>query len=464
MTTAVEHLLPLLDHAQRTVVDGDDLDGHPVLQAGRELLNVHLYRAIAGDAADHRVRVGKLGPHGSRNAEAHGAEAAGVDPLARFDKRIVESGKHLVLADVGGDERLTLRHLVEGLDHLLRLDLGGRFFVGQAVTGAPLVDLVPPLRQRLLVVIEATLADHLQHLLQHGFHRADDGHMGLHRLGDGGGVDVDVDYGGVGAELGHVVGDAVIEAGTHGEDKIRVVHGLVGFEGAVHPQHADKLRMDAGKGPQPHQGGGHRQVQQLCQLGHQMIRIGVDGAAAHIHHRALGIHQQLGRPLDLALVARLGRVVGAQGDRLGILVGEFFFRVLHIFGQIHHHRPRAAAGGNVVGLLDGLGNIARLLAQEAVLHHRAGDTDHVGLLERILTDHAGRHLAGEDHQRNGIHIGGGNTGNAVGRSRARRYQHSPHLAGGTGVAVSHVNRGLLVPHQDMLHLAVFEESVIDVEH
>ena len=464
VTATVEHLLPLLDHAQRTVVDGDDLDGHPVLHAGGELLDVHLHRAVAGDAADHGFRIGKLGPHGGGNAKAHGAETAGVDPLTRLGKRVVEGGKHLVLADVGGDKRLPFGHLVESLDDLLRLDQGGMGLVGQAVAGAPLVDLLPPVRQRLLVVVKAALADHFQHLFQHGFHRADDGHMGLYRLGDGGGVDVDVDYGGVGAELADIVGHAIIEAGTHGEDEIRVVHALVRFEGAVHAEHADELRMGAGEGAQPHERGGHRQVQQLRQLGHQVIRIGIDGAATHVHDRAARLGQQLGSPLDLALVSGLGRIVGAQGNGLGILIGELLFRILHVFGQIHHHGPRAATGGNVIGLLDGLGNVAGFLAQEAVLHHRAGDADHVGLLERILPDHAGRHLAGQDHQGNGIHVGGGDPRDAVGGAGTRGHQHSAHLAGGAGVTVRHVHCGLLVPHQDMLHLAVFEESVIDVEH
>ncbi len=288
--------------------------------------------------------------------------------------------------------------------------------------------------------------------------------MGLYRLGDGSGIDIDVHYGGIGTKLGHVVGDAIIEAGTHGKNQIRIVHCLVGFEGAVHPQHADKLRMGAREGSQPHQGGGHRQVQQLGQLGHQMIRIGIDGTAAHVHHRALGIYQQFGGPLDLALVSGLGRIVGAQRDGLGILIGEFLFRVLHVFGQIHHHRPRAAAGGNVVGLLDGIGNVAGFLAQEAVLHHRTGDADHVGLLECILPDHAGRYLTGQDHQGDGVHVGGRDPRDAVGRARTRGHQHCAHLAGGAGVTVRHMHRGLLVPHQDMLHLAVFKESVIDVEH
>ena len=69
-------------------------------------------------------RVGKLGPMAAGNAKAHGAETARVDPLARFGKRVVEGGKHLVLAHVGGDERLPLGHLVESLDDLLRLDQG----------------------------------------------------------------------------------------------------------------------------------------------------------------------------------------------------------------------------------------------------------------------------------------------------------------------------------------------------
>ena len=446
VTAAVEHLLPLLDHAKGAVVDGDDLDGHTVLQTGGEFLDVHLYRAVTGDAADHGIRVGKLGAHGGRNAKTHGAKATRIDPLARLGKGVVERSKHLMLTHVGGDKGLPLGHLVKRLNDLLWLDQGGMGFISQTIAGAPLGDLAPPVRQRLLVVVEAALADHFQHLLQHGFHRADDGHVGLHRLGDGGGVYVDVNYGGVGTELGHVVGHAVIKAGTHGEDEIRVVHCLVRFEGTMHAQHADELRMGTGEGPQPHQGGGYRQVQQLGQLGHQMIRTGIDGAATHVHDGALRLHQQLGSPLDLALVSGLGRIVGAQRDGLGILIGEFLFRVLHVFGQIHHHGPRAAAGGYVVGLLDGLGNVAGFLAQEAVLHHRTGDADHVGLLERILPDHAGRHLAGQDHQRDGIHVGGRDPRDAVGGAGTRGHQHSAHLAGGAGVTVRHVHSGLLMPH------------------
>jgi hypothetical protein len=54
-----------------------------------------------------------------------------------------------VLADVGGDERVALRDLVELLDHELRLDERRLAVVAQAVLALPFLDLRPPLLERL---------------------------------------------------------------------------------------------------------------------------------------------------------------------------------------------------------------------------------------------------------------------------------------------------------------------------
>ncbi len=75
MTTAIEHLLPLLHHPQGMVVHGDDLDRQAILQTGGELLDVHLDGAITGDTGHDGIRVSKLHTHGGRQTEAHGAEA-----------------------------------------------------------------------------------------------------------------------------------------------------------------------------------------------------------------------------------------------------------------------------------------------------------------------------------------------------------------------------------------------------
>ena len=61
-----------------------------------------------------------LAPIAAGQAEAHRPEAAGVDPAARLVEVEVLRGPHLVLADVGGDDRVAAGGLVERLDHALR--------------------------------------------------------------------------------------------------------------------------------------------------------------------------------------------------------------------------------------------------------------------------------------------------------------------------------------------------------
>src|ERR1035441_3992375 len=78
----VEEGLPLADHAEMAVVHDDDLDGQGVAGDGGELWDGHLETAIAADGEDELIRAGELGADGGRKSEAHGAEAAGVDPEA----------------------------------------------------------------------------------------------------------------------------------------------------------------------------------------------------------------------------------------------------------------------------------------------------------------------------------------------------------------------------------------------
>ena len=115
-------------------------------------------------------------------------------------------------------------------------------------------------------------------------------------------------------------------------------------------------------------------------------------------------------------------------------------------------------------LLDGRGNILGALNQETVLHHRPGDTDHIGLLEGVIADQVGLHLARQYHHGNGIHVGRGDAGDGIGGTRTRGYQHHARLAGGAGVAVGRVGGRLLMAHQDVRDLRVLEECVIYMQH
>jgi hypothetical protein len=96
-----------------------------------------------------------------------------------------------------------------------------------------------------------------------------------------------------------------------------------------------------------------------------------------------------------------------------------------------------------------------------LLHDRARDADGVALLECVEADRLGRHLAGNHHHRDRVHVGGGDPGNGVGDARAGSDERDPDLARGARVAVCRVHGALLVANEHVLHLVLLEELVVD---
>ena len=169
------------------------------------------------------VGTGDLGADRRRQAEAHRPEAAGVDPATRLVEAVVLRGPHLVLADVGGDDRVALGRPVHRLDHELGLDLAVLAgLVDERVLLLPAAQLLPPGVEPGAVGLQRpVLAGQLrQHLLD----VADDRDVGADVLGDLRRVDVDVDDLGVRRELGQLAGDPVVEAGADRDDQVGVVH------------------------------------------------------------------------------------------------------------------------------------------------------------------------------------------------------------------------------------------------
>ncbi len=161
-------------------------------------------------------------------------------------------------------------------------------------------------------------------------------------------------------------------------------------------------------------------------------------------------------------MALLHRVVRAHLDRRRVGIVRTVRG--HVLGHVHHHRAGPAGGGDVKGLAQGQRQIGHILDQEVVLHARPRDADCVGLLEGIVADQVGRHLAGDDHHRDRVHISGGDAGDGIGRARAGGDQHHARLAGCAGIAVGGMGGCLLVPHQDVLDLLLAVERVVDVQH
>ena len=90
-------------------------------------------------------------------------------------------------------------------------------------------------------------------------------------------------------EVFRVADHAVIEARTHREQHIAVLHRHVGFIGAVHAWHADTAWIGTGlKPPSPIKRGGTRRAAALHQGGQFAGGIGENHPAAGVDHGALG--------------------------------------------------------------------------------------------------------------------------------------------------------------------------------
>jgi hypothetical protein len=187
---------------------------------------------------------------------------------------VVLRGEHLVLADVAGHEGVPPGDPVERLHGQLRenrLARLGHEVMLETVGLAPATDLLPPTGQGFGVrqgprLTHFRLEDGLQ-VVQHARHLTDDADVGRDDLRDGRRIDVDVNDGGVGTELARMVGDAVVEAGAHGEDHVGLMHGHVGLIGAVHAEHAEELLVVAGKGAEAHQRVGDREIRAAGRCG-----------------------------------------------------------------------------------------------------------------------------------------------------------------------------------------------------
>ena len=411
-----EQLLPLADHAQVAVVHDHALDRDVELARGPELLDVHLERAVAGQQHARDVRARDGGTDRRRQAEAHRPEAAGVDPAPRLGEVEVLRRPHLMLADVGGQDAVpVVGGLVKRLDEELRLDLAvRRVVVAQRVLGAPVVDALPPAGEPGLIGLERPVFGH--QLRQDPLRVAHDRDVGRDVLGDLGRIDVDVDELGPRRELRQLAGDPVVEAGADRDDQVGLVHRVVGRARAVHAEHAEPLLVRRREGAEAHQRAGDGQAAVGRQLGQLLRRVGIDHAAADVEHRAARVRHRLGREADLLGVALDRRLVAGQvhvHDRLVVDLGA-----AEVLRDVDQHRPGTAGAGDVERLVHGARDLRRMLDDEGVLDDRHRDAEGVGLLEAVGAEQLGAHLAGEGHQRHGVHHRVGQRRDDVRRARA----------------------------------------------
>src|SRR5689334_12100646 len=119
----IEERLPLAYHPEIAVVHDDDLDREALAGKGGQFGNGHLETAIPDNCKDQLAGAGQLCTESRGQAEAHRAQAAGVEPQARLIEADELRRPHLVLPDVGADDGFAFGDTVDLGHQVLGLDL-----------------------------------------------------------------------------------------------------------------------------------------------------------------------------------------------------------------------------------------------------------------------------------------------------------------------------------------------------
>ena len=192
------------------------------------------------------------------------------------------------------------------------------------------------------------------------------------------------------------------------------------------------------------------QVDQRAQLGRGIAQ---DDAAAGVDVRALRRRAAAARALRICPPWPLRTGLYERISTLARIAGTALVDIETSFGMSTTHRAGPAGAGDVERLLHRHRQVAHVLDEEVVLDDRPRDADGVALLERVQADRRRRHLAGDDHHRDRVHVGGRDAGDGIGHARAGGDERDADLAGRARIAVGGVHRGLLVAHQDVLDVS-----------
>ena len=210
------------------VVADDRDDGEVVADCGVDFHGVHAHGAIAVEDEDLLVGFGELGADAVREADAHGAGDARVEPVARFEGGDGLPGVVENLVAVHAEDGVTIEELPDFLADTQGMDGAGiGVEEGGDLFGALVVDFAEADDPGGLEGAGEAgfpgfgLRDHLG---EGELGVGDDTESNVPVVADFAGFDVDLDDFGVGAEALAVVHHPV-EAGADYQDNVGLPHG-----------------------------------------------------------------------------------------------------------------------------------------------------------------------------------------------------------------------------------------------
>ena len=100
------------------IIDDNPYNRNIVAAGGGKLLHIHAKAPVTGNVDADLIRLADLGSDTSTQTVTHGAKSAGGKERTRLGIPIVLGSPHLMLSHIRGNNGLSLRNLIDGLDHI----------------------------------------------------------------------------------------------------------------------------------------------------------------------------------------------------------------------------------------------------------------------------------------------------------------------------------------------------------
>ena len=260
-------------------------------------------------------------------------------------------------------------------------------------------------------------------------------------------VDLHVDDASVLGELGELSGDAVIEADSQGQQEVRIVHGVVGVDGAVHAQHVERKVMIAGNRSQAVHGHRHGNARLGGELAQLFMGIRGQHPPSAVDDGPLAARDGRDDLADRLRRRRRRQVVPGQVHR-HIVIRVGYQGVLNVLGDIDQDRAGPAGIGDMKCFLHHPCNVPGTLHQVVMLGDRAADFGHWRFLKGISANDVAGNLPRDRDQGNRVEFSVRQPGDQIERAGPGGGHDHAGLSRDSRVTFGREDPALLVPRQD----------------
>ena len=142
---------------------------------------------------------------------------------------------------------------------------------------------------------------------------------------------------------------------------------------------------------------------------------------------------------------------------------ELDFGGADVAGDIDEYGARATGLRQIERVAERAGQLFGILQQVTVLDDGHRDAHDVRFLKGIRADDGLRHLAGDDNERDAVHVRRGDAGHRIRGARAGRDNDDTGLAGSARIAIRLMRCALFVTGEHMVNLLRIVQGIVDLD-